>query len=286
MRGLFLFLGCLLPSAILSAQAVLIDMQFIPPTFFVGDLVELHLEFSANSELKIQAPEILPKADWVDIRNVRVLPGDGTVSVLIDFTPFATGIRTLPSLNLGDIQLQDIKIPTHSMLKNSHDGVRRVRGQLLLPGTRLGLALILALTGMAPFLIYALLKLVLRWARHIKAMFSIRRPVRRLHRLLKRLRADIGSESASYWFSALTGELRAYLSTRMDYNCRSATTAEISAMMDLSAENAPQNRILEVLRNGDMVKFARHRADASSLKRTLKIVESAVTEWEKAIARL
>ena len=266
----------------LGAQAVVKEVQFSPPAFYVGDAVRARIFVEADDDVGVQAPESPPEADWVDIKSVSVEVVDGGFLVLVDFVPFAAGTRSLPSLDLGTVQLRDVKVPTHSILEASYEGARDLRGQLLLPGTRLAVALALALIAMAPFLGYALVRLAWNWTKKTRNAYRIRRPARRLRRLLKKLRGGVGSESASEWFSELTDGLRTYFGAKIGHDCRSSTTAEIARMPFFTMGGTPAARLLDVLKNGDMVKFAGRFADDRSLERTLAAVESALGDWEKA----
>ncbi|RKX89344.1 MAG: hypothetical protein DRP70_04020 [Spirochaetes bacterium] len=276
----------LLVSGALSAQAVLNDIRFIPPTFFVGDAVELRITFSHDGPLAVAPPDSIPESDWVDIKDVFLIQDDNTVTVVIAFTPFAPGTRTLPPMKLGALQLKDIKVPTHSIIENSHEGVRSLRGQLLMPGTRLAVALILSLAAMAPFLGYGLFRFSWKWVKKSRQLYRVGRPVRRLRRVIKKLKAGIGSMQAPLWYYELTEALRAYLSDRSHHDCRSATTAEIALMSEFLVDDTPQKDLLEILKEGDMVKFAGRFADDRSLNKTLEMVTSAVGKWEKADAQL
>jgi len=91
---------------------------------------------------------------------------------------------------------------------------------------------------------------------------------------------------ASIWYYELTEALRSYLSAKTNHDCRSATTAEIALMPDFRSENTPGRDLLEVLKEGDMVKFAGRFADDRSLDKTLETVVSAVVKWEKDNAQL
>ena len=269
-----------------SAEVRLEDIEFIPPVFFVGDSVELKITVETDNPSAVTVPEILPDSEWVEIRDVYVEYGVNTVTVRALFTPFAAGTRTLPNLSLGALQLNAVKVPTQSVLGAAHEGAKRPRGQLVLPGTRLALAVVLALLASAPFLVYSGSRFI--WGCFIRSrdIFLVHRPARRLRRVIKKLKTGTASESAAAWFSQLTDGLRGYLSERTGRDCRSSTTAEIGSMNEFSAAGCPAERILTVLHNGDMVKFAGEPADQGSLERTLIEVESAVAEWEKSHAEL
>jgi hypothetical protein len=270
----------------LGAQAVLKDLRFTPPTFFVGDQVSLLIEFDVTGPLSVEPPASIPQADWIEIRSIDIQEGSGTLGVLISFIPFAPGTRALPDMDLGALRLTDIKIPTYSILQNTHEGVRSLRGQLLVPGTRLTVALILAFAAMAPFMGYGLIQIVWKKVRQFRERFRFNRPERKIRRLLKKLGGVIGSVSAPDWYSELTDGLREYLSSRTQNDCRSSTTAEIAHLEVFQNGDIPGNKLISVLRDGDMVKFAGRFADGSTMRNTLQEVERTVEEWGQSHAQL
>ena len=265
-----------------AAQTTVSSIEFTPPTFYVGDRVVMSLELSLDRPLALNEPEELPESDWAEILQISAGSEGRTAAVTVTFIPFAPGTRTLPDLNLGALTLTDLKVPTRSVLDDRHEGVRSLRGQLLLPGTRLAVALILALLAMAPFLGFNLVRQIWKQFIHLQEVWRMGRPARKLRRILKNLRLQIGDQGASTWFAVLTDALRTYLSARTGRDCTSATTAEIAEMPVFSDSEGPASRILDVLRDGDMVKFAGQFADDRRLEKTLDGVESAVQSWEKS----
>ncbi len=275
---LFMFFCCVL---FIPAQAVIQDVRFVPPVFFVGDPVVMYLDFRLEKPLAAEAPDVMPEADWIDIHDVKINAADKNLSVIISFTPFAPGTRALPSINLGGLQLKDIKIPTHSLLTKETEGVRALRGQLLLPGTRLALALVLAFAAMAPFIGFGLVRFFVNQVKRINEAWKLGKPARSLNKVLKSLKSRVETDSAAQWYSELTDELRSYMSAKTGRDCRSSTTAEIALMKEFLLKQDPGFILLNVLKDGDMVKFAGQYADKRSLNRALETVSEAVKEWEK-----
>jgi len=270
----FLFLG-----EALNAQATIKDLSFFPPLFFVGDSVELRIDIELESPMHIEIPSILPDSDWIEIHDISIETVDSGVNVVIVFNSYAPGSQILPSMNFGSLTLSDIEIPTGSILSRTHGGVRLLRGQKMLPGTRLEMASVLALMAITPFLAYGLFRILRRWWKRCRDSFLYKRPLRRIRRLSKRLRANIGSVKAAQWYYELSNGLRAYLSYRLRQDCMSATTAEIALMKNV--HEGPRKQFLEVLKEGDLVKFAGRRADAESLGRSLDMLNAGVLEWER-----
>ncbi len=278
-----LFAGLFPP---LSAQAVLRSVRFVPAVFFVGDPVEMHIEFDLDRPMAVEPPRVMPEADWLEIQDVQVESSEGTLTVMIRLIPFAPGTRTLPSMELGTLQLRDIKIPVRSLLTGKREGVRALRGQLLLPGTRLALAFVLAFAAMAPFLGFGVVRLAMRYGRKILDAWRVGKPARKMQRLLKALKTRIGSDPAARWYGELTEALREYMSAKTGMDCRSATTAEIVRMESFQSSEGPWAALLQVLREGDMVKFAGQAAGDSALIKSAETVAAAVQEWEKLHERL
>lgn len=285
MRTLSILILLLLPLSLLSAQNLIQDIHFIPPTFYVGDPVEMRIILDVNENTSIILPSKLPEEKWIDIRNMRVEEHDDSLTLIVDFTSFASGTRSLPTLDIGEIQLRDIKISTLSMLSASYNGVRNLRGQLSLPGIRLAISLLLLLIAIAPFTIYRVVKLFIKWGRHLGSNLAIRKPSQRLHRLIRELRTEIGTVALPEWYSHLTDGLRRYLTEKTPYDCCSATTVEIAHMLETSDDELPQNKLIRVLKDSDMVKFAGQTNNEQDLKKILVTVESAVSEWENGNVR-
>ncbi len=172
------------------------------------------------------------------------------------------------------------------VLTGEHGEVRTLRGQLLLPGTRLALVLILTLLAMAPFLSFSLFRVTWRQMKKFHEAWRVGRPARKFKRLLNSLRLAVGDVPAIPWFSSLTEGLRKYMSSRLGRDCTSATTAEIALMAEFRSDDSPQARLLKILYTGDMVKFAGQFADDRSLVKILDIIDSAIQEWEAVSDRL
>ncbi|PIE05035.1 MAG: hypothetical protein CSA76_01140 [Spirochaetales bacterium] len=285
-KPFFLFVLFVCLALLLPAQAVLQDVRFVPPVFYVGDPVEMHIDFLLDAPMAVEVPQVMPESDWVDIHDIQIDSDSGRLSLVISFTPFAPGTRTLPAMELGSLQLRDIKIPTHSLISGETEGVRVLRGQLLLPGTRLALSFFLALAAMAPFIGFGLVRFTVRQIKRLRDAWQVGKPARRLQKVLKMLKTRTGTEPASQWYAELTEELRDYLSAKTGHDCRSATTAEIGRMKEFQSSEGPGFVLLNVLKDGDMVKFAGQYADQRILNRSAETVALAVQEWEKKHERI
>ncbi|MCG8453334.1 MAG: hypothetical protein MI717_09155 [Spirochaetales bacterium] len=270
----------------LHAQAILDGLRFQPPGFYVGDEVKLIMVFKTESPVALNLPETYPQSDWAEIRDISVDVEEDRLTVTVDFTPFAPGTRTLPPLELGGLRIDGIKVPTHSILDKSYEGVRALRPQLLIPGTRLTLSMVLSALVFVPIFGVRIVRRLIQRISRFRATHRGGRPARRMRRLLRRLKSAIGSTAPALWYGALTDGLREYIGKRLGLDCRSSTTAEISLFEAFHGAQGPQHQILEVLREGDMIKFAGRFADDRRMQDALKTVDSAIKEWEKIHANV
>jgi len=262
-----------------KANAQVRDLSFYPPQFFVGDVVELRIDIELENPMNVEFSPVLPGSDWLEIRDVSIETVEDRVSILIVFSSYAPGTQILPPINLGPLILDDVEIPTSSTLSKAHGGIRLLRGQKVMPGTRLELASVLALLTITPFLAYGLFRILrLLWGK-CRDLFQNQRPLRRVQKLSKKLRANISSMRAPQWYHELSNGLRDYLSSRLGQDCTSATTAEIALMKVV--RGGPRKKFLEVLKEGDLVKFAGRQTNAESLGRSLDMLNAAILEWER-----
>ena len=283
---LYLIPLLLILPATITAQTLVTGTSFTPPSFYVGDNVELSITLAIDNNLELKEPTVYPLAEWIEIHSIRVEQTDNDAIIYISFTPFAAGTRILPPLDFGSILLNDIKITIQSLLNISRPESRQLQGQLLIPGTRLTMAIFLALASVMPFFLLAFVKLTLIIFQRAGDVFRFHRPLRHLRRLVKRLRADLGAQSPGQWYAQLTEGLRIYLGFRLHRDCRTATTAEIAAMKAFSVADTPQYKLLILLKEADMVKFAGQKADERTLRQALYTVETESLKLEKMHARI
>ena len=248
--------------------------------------MELAITLAIDNNLKLEEPTVYPFVEWIEIHSIRVEQTDNDAIIHINFTPFAAGTRILPPLDFGSILLNDIKITIQSLLSISRPESRQLRGQLLIPGTRLTMAIFLALASVMPFFLLAFVKLTVTIFQRAGDVFRFHWPLRHLRRLVKRLRADLGVQSPGQWYAQLTEGLRIYLGFRLHRDCRTATTAEIAAMKAFSVANTPQYKLLILLKEADMVKFAGQKADERTLRQALYTVETESLKLEKMHDRI
>jgi hypothetical protein len=72
-----------------------------------------------------------------------------------------------------------------------------------------------------------------------------------------------------------------YLSARTGYDCKSATTSEISRLHGFGLDKELWDRMVSVLKTGDMVKFGGETLSHFQMKENLDFVVSLCQEIEK-----
>ncbi|AFG38565.1 hypothetical protein [Spirochaeta africana] len=242
----------------ISALQVL-ESTYFPPQFFVGDRVEHVLIVRSERAEHLREPEQLPVSQWVEIHSLQVQPHPGrdTAEIRMSFSAFVPGTLTLPAINLGPETLRGREVLVRSLQPEYGNELREARDQLLLPGTTLSLWLISAVVVLLPLFWLMISHYGHNWLAAVSARLSAIRPYRRLRSGLRRLARNLDSLSAKDFYIELLSSLRQYFSEKTGQDCMSATTYEVSRILDTLTDNPDAVRELqEVFRYGDLVKFA------------------------------
>ena len=106
----------------LSAQEYQqLNVRFLPPDYYVGDTVELQFTLRSGGSPNLRVPDLLPDPGWVKLLSLNVEKQGEDHRLTIRFIPYYPGTRSLPSLDLGDLTLRDIKIYTSSVMAADSD---------------------------------------------------------------------------------------------------------------------------------------------------------------------
>ncbi|HAK44461.1 MAG TPA: hypothetical protein DCO79_00855 [Spirochaeta sp.] len=256
---------------------------FLPQEFYVGDLVEMRVVITPDPGVTVIRPERFPDSYWVKIENAEVNVLDGEYELRIFLRPYAPGIRTLPGIQFGDVLLRDIRIQTVSMLADEALPLSPPAGQILLPGTRYYIALIVGVVFLLPvFFIFFWTKL----RNNIHAYVierRRRRPYRRLLRVLKELQDSMHELKGREFYTKLIDELRQYLTARGSIDYESATVREASAMIDSDFSGSSASKELaSLLRFADEVKFGGRRVMIRRREEDLVLLTETASEIEEA----
>jgi len=208
------------------------ESVFVPPVYFVGDLVEARLTLILPEGKALLPPLSLPSQDWVLIRDVQVRHDPPFERVTIKFIPFAPGVKALPPLVLGDIPLEGIKISTNSILgKSAPAELMPPREQLLLAHTELFLFLAFLLLIVLPLAVWRFFRPVADFLRALWKRTDRHRAWRSLNKDLKKLQARALSLPGPEFYTQFSRLVRLYLGARFDRDFQTLTAAEVRSLL-------------------------------------------------------
>lgn len=273
--GLFLFLILILSPRI-SAQSVS-DVSFLPPTFYIGDLVEARIVIRDLSLEETVIPDSFPDADWITFREVLALRRPDGIELRISFIPYFVGSRTMPPIDIGGMVVQDIAVFVASILEIEGRDLSPMQDQILLPGTRLFFAVIAALLLVIPLLAIFAGGILKRSFDSLKNKFKESMPYRRLLKQLRSLEQEMHELDGRTFYIKMTALVRKYLEQRFNIRVVSSTTAELPLVLEkTSMPEEVRKKIVAVFRFGDLVKFANQRAKLDQRKNHLDDLRNAV----------
>ncbi|MFP4363119.1 MAG: hypothetical protein ACLFR1_04555 [Spirochaetia bacterium] len=254
---------------------------FLPPQYYVGDIVELRLRLQLEEGLYIEEPEQMPQAAWLDFHSISIEPRGDEFEVRIRFAPYYPGIRSLPAIDLGEITLSGIRIQTASLLEETGHDFAPPHGQLLLPSTKLFIGIII---GTISAIIAAGL---FGWTWGRKKIHSAiqryiaGRPYRRISKVMDVLRNQLSEMNSRSFYITLSDSFRTYLTEKLKENYLTATTSEIERTIRKKLpENVSSKEIVHILAYADMVKFANKRAAAATRQKHLAITSKLIEKLE------
>ncbi len=262
---------------------------FLPQDFYVGDLVEMRVVIRPAAGVVVSKPETLPESYWIKIENADVFQTEDKYELRVFLRPYASGIRTLPTIQFGDVRLSDIKIQINSLLDETGAEFAPVNGPLMLPGTTYYIAIIVGFVLVLPLVI------ILFWTRLRYGLVSFindkrkKRPYNRLMKVLKDLDDSAGKLKGNEFYTTLIDELRVYLSEKGTIDYSAATAAEGSRMIHVDFMNtASLDEIAELFSFSDEVKFGgkrvmiqRRESDLAAVREFAEDIESIMDETEK-----
>lgn len=267
----------LVPPPPLSAQ-VISNIVFLPQTYFVGDLVEARVVLRSTGPLELRVPETLPTTEWIDVRGVTIIQRADGYEVRVQFQPFFLGTRQLPPIDLGSMQLSGISAVVSNLVEPGQQlELEPIRGQLLLPGTRLLIGLLIALAIAIPTVVIVAGGWGRRTLAAITRRWRERRPYRATMRSLRQLQAELHELDGRSYYIRLLDIARDYFDGRFDARLRSATTGELDRRLQRVHITAEARRdLIELFQFGDLVKFANHRVSVDDRTRHLESLRHVV----------
>jgi hypothetical protein len=266
----------------ISGQSIA-ETIFLPQTYYVGDVVEARVVVRSSEELDLTVPETLPQTEWVDFRDVSIVQRADGYEVRIVFQPYFVGTRQLPGMDLGAFTVSGVSAVVSSLRGESGElELQPVRDQLLLPGTRALIAVIvLSLFGIPLVVVFTG-----GWARRqfyvLRERYRENRPYRTLQKGLKQLQTDMHDLDGKRYYIRLVDLTRSYLEGRYSPVYRSATTGELDVQLRRSGVPAEQRQgLIELFQFGDLVKFANRRVTVHDRTRHLEAVKRLSSELQR-----
>jgi hypothetical protein len=258
MRPLLVLVGVLLFSAAAGAEDnpnYVTDAVFVPPVYFVGDLVEARLTLLLPEGKTLLPPLSLPNQPWVMVRSVQIRHDPPFERVIVRFVPFAPGNKVLPPLVMGDVTVAGVRISTNSLLgKNTASELLPPRDQLLVPHTELFVFLAFLLLIVLPLAAWRflppLVSLVIRFRRY----GDRHRAGRQLHRDLRKLQAKVLALSGPEFYTQFSHLVRVYLGGRFHHDFQTLTASEVQSFLR-SLPAAWTAEWVRLIHRADVIRF-------------------------------
>jgi hypothetical protein len=250
----------------------------------VGDEVDLRITLKTEPGFRIRSPEELPMVSWIELSSVKVERADDAWRVTVRFSPFAPGTRTLPQIRLGDVVLSDIKIHTSSILEERQAEFYGIKGQLLLPGTRIALGILVVVLFFGPIFVFGFGGRIKRAMGRVLSTRRGRKPYKRLLKAVKELREQQAHMSSKRFYIVLSDELRRFLTDRTGDDYISITTSELQKQLTgelPDKEKGRLERIAEMQRKSDQIKFGGANASKKERENDIETVLDVAGEIEK-----
>jgi hypothetical protein len=271
-------------AAAAEADYAVASTVFLPQQYYVGDTVEarVRVRLDADEPRSLSAPEELPEPAWGEIRRVLVSGGYPNFEVRISFAAYRPGTQTFPPIDLGGITLRGVDLHVASVLEEGDSELAPVRDQLLLPQTRVLLAVVLAVLFGIPLMLFVAFPWVRsRWQVAVAA-HQARRPYRKLKRSLDRLEEESDQLTGRNFYIRLLEDARRYLTRRLGVDCMSATTGELRKLI---SRTLGQSELVDTLnglfQTGDLVKFAHRASPVEQRLRHIEALRHAALQLEK-----
>lgn len=252
---------------------------FLPQQYYVGDIVEARVVIRDDSALDLHPPEVLPSLSWVEVIGVSIVQRADGFEARIRFQPFFVGTRRLPPIDLGAVTIDNVSAFVGTVLTTTDREPAGMRDQLLLPGTRLLLVLVLAAIVAIPLVVFVAGDWGRRTIGHLVRWYRERIPYRRFVRGLRTLSGRIHEIDGKRFYTELQQLTREFMDRRFDAKLISATTGELDErLMRIGIPEDSRVRIRTMFEVADLVRFANRRVSLE--ERTLHLEDLRVITGE------
>lgn len=281
MRKYLVLLFLILSFYLFSDELSIIKSVYTPKDFYVGDLVTLHIYIETPFDGELESPINIPQGDWIHIKSVNLLSNGPEESIIrISFTSFAPGLRIIPDISFGEHVLHEYKIQTLSILDDQFSSLQPLSPQMVPPGTNLFVVFVLIGLVFGPYLLFLIIRTLFYSIKLAIKKYKREKPFRNYHKILKNLKGEIDSDTVRDFYIIITEQLRVYLSIRFNKDFYSATTMEMSNLLQVIMDKDSSGELLSICRFADLVKFSHTNASAVHREKDLRTVIDIVHELE------
>jgi hypothetical protein len=282
----FLILFFCLSGVLLAEEYCKIEeMNLLPVRYYIGDNVELRLLVSVPPGRILEQPVQIPEFKWIEINeNVRISHiSDSKYEIRILFTAFMPGSHILSNIIIGDFIIPDVKIDTRSILEDK--AVNRLaayENQIILPGTWLLISVIVFVVVFIPYIFLLAGKQILRIIRKINLNRKKELPGNKLKKGLRKLKRNLKKINPLAFYTKITELLREYLHARLNLPVLTATTRELTKMLQENLQEEKYgDRIIKLFNRADLIKFAGSKGSKGELSSVLNTIFGLVDSIEE-----
>ena len=260
------------------------QMLFLPPTYYVGDLVEVRLRIQVAEAITPAEPTEYPEPGAVAIHDVRVIPISGEYDVRISFSSFDPGTRMLPHIKLGELVIKDIRIHTNSLIEDRDLEFVGVFDPVYLPGSRLLLALSVGALLLLPVFVVGLFSWIKKLSKSIRENRRERQPFRVLAGTLDELIATPPPVDSRDFYHKLSNGFKHYLSSRIDPGLLTCTSRELENKLEDPFSTVPQITLAaQAMAFFDQMKFGGRKVSSVQRRQDIDLVRDAAFAIEKLL---
>jgi hypothetical protein len=270
----------------------------VPQTIFVGDsgrlVVPLGRAFARIDPFILDVSEKLPETPELLIRRLELerRPGGGGARLLIDFIPYASGVLSIPDLEIlsqGEgtepLVLSGLEVQVASILNSSQMTLSGPAPPIAVPGTSF---LIYGTIIIFTVLLCLGIGISLWGRRHFKDLWELfrrRRLLRTMAKFLRCLRQECSLEKegeAGYYLTLLSKEFREFLSLFSGINCRSLTPGEFLELpLSQTALALGPVYLCWLFQNWETLRFSGKRMEMAEMLSALDDVERLIAALDK-----
>jgi len=274
-----------------SAEYKINNTMFLPPQFYVGDTVELRIHFTVSEDKELSLPAAMPELSWITIKGMELQKVRGFYELRVVFSSFQPGTRAFPSLDLGSVVIEGIRIHTTSVLQEGEEPFAQAFNPVNLPGTRLLLGFGSALLLFGPLILVIFGGKTLRILRDKFQLKQRRRPYRRFLKRMTELGNRMNKIERDEFYTILAREFRTYISQRLKKNFIPETTRETKKLLYKEFPSAGfLEPLFSILEYGDRIRFGdkatkreRKDPDLITYKKTVEQIEETIHHREQAL---